>query len=85
MLRVLRLPPLGKHVTEEELLELVKLCDAKDGDMVFIGTGVRNKVASFMGALRLKTARDHNLVHDGYKALWVVDFPDVRTPPKRLV
>ena len=43
--------------------------------MVFIGVGPRVKTATFMGALRIKTARDHNLVNAGYKALWVVDFP----------
>ncbi len=65
----------GKHVTLDEILELIKLCDAKDGDMVFIGCGPRVKTATYMGALRLKTAKDHDLVNDGYKALWVVDFP----------
>ena len=59
----------------EELEALCKACDAKDGDLVFIGSGERIKTATFMGALRIKTARDHNLVADGYKALWVVDFP----------
>lgn len=65
----------GKHVTEQELCDLVKLCQAKNSDMVFIGAGPRIKTASYMGALRIKTARDHNLVASGYKALWVVDFP----------
>lgn len=65
----------GKHVTEQELCDLVKLCQAKNSDMVFIGAGPRIKTATYMGALRIKTARDHNLVASGYKALWVVDFP----------
>lgn len=65
----------GKHVTEKELTDLVALSGAKDGDMVFIGCGPRIKTATAMGALRLKTAKDANLVADGYKALWVVDFP----------
>ena len=43
--------------------------------MVFIGCGPRVPTATAMGALRIKTARDLGLVHDGYKALWVVDFP----------
>lgn len=65
----------GKHVTEKELTDLVALSGAKDGDMVFIGCGPRVKTATAMGALRLKTAKDANLVAGGYKALWVVDFP----------
>ena len=65
----------AKHVTEQELKDLVAMSGAKNGDMVFIGCGERIKTATAMGALRIKTARDANLVADGYRALWVVDFP----------
>lgn len=64
-----------KHVTAEELMALIKGCGAKNGDMVFIGAGPRLQTAGAMGALRLKSAKDHGLVGKGYKALWVVDFP----------
>ena len=66
---------IGKHVSEQELLDLVKLSDAKTGDIVFICCGKRVKTATAIGSLRIKAARDMNLVADGYKALWVVDFP----------
>ncbi|MGN0902827.1 MAG: aspartate--tRNA ligase [Succinivibrio sp.] len=66
---------IGKHVTEAELLSIVEASGAKDGDIVFIGCGERLKTANAMGSLRCRTAHDHNLVGDGYKALWVVDFP----------
>ncbi len=65
----------AKHVTEKEVLDIVSMTGAKSGDMVFIGCGPRVKTATAMGALRLRTAKDMNLVADGYKALWVVDFP----------
>lgn len=64
-----------KHVTPEELVGLVNACGGKDGDIVFIGCGKTIKCQTFMGALRLQTARDLGLVHEGFKALWVVDFP----------
>lgn len=66
---------IGKHVTEQELIDLVNLTGANNGDIVFICCGQRVKTASAIGALRCKAAKDLNLVHDGYKALWVVDFP----------
>ncbi|MBO8415819.1 MAG: aspartate--tRNA ligase, partial [Proteobacteria bacterium] len=66
---------ISKHVTADELMGLVSSCCAKDGDIVFVGCGERNKISSAMGALRLQTAKDHGLVNSGYKALWVVDFP----------
>ncbi len=64
-----------KHASEKELLDMCSLCNARDGDIVFIGAGPRVKTATAMGALRCRCARDHGLVQDGYKALWVVDFP----------
>lgn len=66
---------IAKHVSPEELTAMVKAADGKTGDIVFIGCGKRVRAQTFMGALRLKTARDHGLVHAGYKALWVIDFP----------
>ena len=66
---------MGKHVTQKELLDLCQGCGAKSGDIVFIGAGPRLKTANAMGALRCQAARDHKLVADGYRALWVVDFP----------
>lgn len=66
---------IAKHVTPEELCALVQSAGAKDGDIVFVGAGERNKISAAMGALRLKTARDRGLVADGFRALWVVDFP----------
>ncbi len=65
----------AKFTNEQELNAIVNATGAKDGDMIFIGCGKRVKVATAMGSLRLQTARDANLVADGYKALWVVDFP----------
>ncbi len=65
----------AKHVTPELMINVAKHCGAKNGDIVFIGCGKTVKCQTFMGALRCRTARDHNLVADGFKALWVVNFP----------
>ncbi|SPT70788.1 Aspartate--tRNA ligase [Anaerobiospirillum thomasii] len=65
----------AKHLTADELLALVNGCMAKDGDIVFIGAGERVKTHSAIGALRVQTAKDKGLIADGYKALWVIDFP----------
>ncbi len=66
---------IAKHVTPEHLLAMVNECGAKDGDIVFIGCGKTVKCQTFMGALRCQSARDHNLINPGFKALWVVNFP----------
>lgn len=66
---------IAKHVSPDELLAMVKECDAKSGDIVFVGAGQRVKAQTFMGVLRNKCAQDKGLVHEGFRALWVVDFP----------
>ncbi|MCK0534230.1 MULTISPECIES: aspartate--tRNA ligase [unclassified Anaerobiospirillum] len=65
----------AKHVSPEHLVAMVNACQGRDGDIVFIGCGKRVKCQTFMGALRCQTARDHNLINPGFKALWVVNFP----------
>jgi aspartyl-tRNA synthetase len=42
---------------------------------VFFGAGAYNKVSDFMGAVRLKAGKDFNLIEDGWKPLWLTDFP----------
>ncbi len=66
---------IAKHVSADELMALVRGCEAHDGDIVFIGAGERNQTATAMGALRVRCAKEHDLVQPGYKALWVVNFP----------
>ena len=66
---------IAKHVSFDHLKAMIEASGAKDGDIVFIGCGKTIKCQTFMGALRCQTARDHNLVADGFKALWVIDFP----------
>ena len=45
------------------------------GDVIFFGAGPYKTVSDFMGALRLKVARDCGLVANTWAPLWVTDFP----------
>ena len=67
--------PIRKFFAEDAFAALVKHVGAGDGDIVFFGAGGYNKVSDFMGALRLKAGKDFGLVQDGWKPLWVTDFP----------
>ncbi|MEA5211234.1 aspartate--tRNA ligase [Xanthomonas fragariae] len=67
--------PIAKFFSEEMFAALLKHVGAGNGDIVFFGAGGYNKVSDFMGALRLKTGKDFNLVADGWAPLWVTDFP----------
>ena len=55
---------------------------AGKGDIVFFGAGAWNKVSDFMGAVRLKAGKDFHLVQDGWKPLWVTDFPMFEWDPE---
>jgi aspartyl-tRNA synthetase len=67
--------PIAKFFSEEKFAALVQHVGAGNGDIVFFGAGGYNKVSDFMGAVRLKAGKDFGLVQDGWKPLWVTDFP----------
>ncbi|EIL96496.1 aspartate--tRNA ligase [Rhodanobacter sp. 115] len=67
--------PVAKFLDDTALDAVLKATAAQSGDIVFIGAGKWKAVTDFMGALRLKVAKDRGLVEDGWKPLWVTDFP----------
>ena len=67
--------PIAKFFSEEAFAALVAATGAGNGDIVFFGAGAYTKVSDFMGALRLKAGKDFGLVADGWRPLWVTDFP----------
>jgi len=67
--------PLAKLFDDAALAEVLKLTSARSGDALLFGAGKWTTVSTFMGALRLKVAQDRGLVVEGWKPLWVTDFP----------
>ncbi|UYB53396.1 aspartate--tRNA ligase [Xanthomonas sp. AM6] len=67
--------PIAKFFGEAAFAALIAHVGAGNGDIVFFGAGAYNKVSDFMGALRLKAGKDFDLVADGWRPLWVTDFP----------
>ncbi len=67
--------PVLKFIPDAELAQILQRLDAANGDMIFFGADKANVVAEAMGALRLKVGNDFDLVADGWRPLWVVDFP----------
>lgn len=67
---------IAKSVTKEELDNLTKELNLSNNDLVLISFGNYKTVKNGLGQLRLKVARDLNLIPEGiYSMLWVVDFP----------
>ena len=67
--------PIAKFFDEAAFAALVAHVGACNGDIVFFGAGGYGKVSDFMGALRLKAGRDFGRVAEGWRPLWVTDFP----------
>lgn len=67
--------PVAKFFAEDAFAALLQATGAQKGDIVFFGAGGYNKTSDFMGAVRLKAGKDFNLVAEGWKPLWVTDFP----------
>jgi aspartyl-tRNA synthetase len=67
--------PITKFLDDKALEGIFKAVGAATGDVLFFGAGPWKIVSDFMGALRLKVARDLGRVADGWRPLWVVDFP----------
>ncbi|RDX36471.1 aspartate--tRNA ligase [Kangiella sp. HD9-110m-PIT-SAG07] len=67
--------PVLKFLGDDVALKIIEKVGAEEGDIIFFGSDTKMTVADAMGALRLKTAQDLELVKDEWKPLWVVDFP----------
>ncbi len=67
--------PIAKFLDDATLAAIIKATAARDGDALLFGAGPYAIVCAFMGAVRLKVARDRGLVAEGWAPLWVTDFP----------
>jgi aspartyl-tRNA synthetase len=67
--------PIIKFLSDAALAGILTRCGAADGDLIFFGADSAKVVSDALGALRLKVAQDLNLAAEGFRPLWVVDFP----------
>ena len=67
--------PIAKFLDDATLAALLASTGAQTGDLLFFGAGPWKAVSGFMGALRLKVAKDAGLVSTDWAPLWVTDFP----------
>ena len=65
-----------KVLSDKEKEDLIKKLNIENNDIVFVVADKRKVVKPALGALRIKLARDFNLIPEGkYNFLWVTDFP----------
>ena len=73
--------PIVKNLHAKALEAILSRTGAVDGDVIFFGAGEATTVDAYMGALRDKVGHDCNLAEQGWKPLWVVDFPMFELDP----
>jgi len=67
--------PILKFLPDDVLESIMSRCQAATGDLVFFGADSAKVVNDALGALRLQVGRDLDMVEEGWRPLWVVDFP----------
>ncbi|GAE94125.1 aspartyl-tRNA synthetase [Gracilibacillus boraciitolerans JCM 21714] len=68
--------PIAKFFSEQEQAQFRQLLDANAGDILFFVADKKQVVYDTLGALRLKLAKDHNLIDESkFEFLWITDWP----------
>ena len=67
--------PILKFLDEASVGKIIEATGAETGDLIFFGAGKANVVNDSLGALRLQIGQDCGLVQEGWRPLWVIDFP----------
>lgn len=66
---------LTKFLSPALIEKILERTEAASGDIIFFVANEKRVTNEALGALRVKVANDHGLVQEGWKPLWVVDFP----------
>jgi aspartyl-tRNA synthetase len=67
--------PIVKFLDDAAVSGILERTGAADNDLIFFGADKAKVVNDALGALRLKVAQDLKLVSEGWRPLWVVEFP----------
>jgi len=67
--------PILKFLSDSAVAGLMERTGAQTGDLVFFGADKAKVVNDAIGALRLKVGQDLGMVEEGWRPLWVMDFP----------
>ena len=68
--------PVGKFFTEESLKEIMKICNAKIGDSIFLACGKEKEIEKILSLARDKIAKDLDIIDkDKFAFCWIVDYP----------
>ncbi len=64
------------NLSEEHIADILKITEAKDGDLILLGAGDKQIVNQSLDRVRQYVAKDLNLIDKSkWNFLWVTDFP----------
>jgi len=67
--------PIVKFFPDDVLKGIIERTGAVDGDLIFFGADKAGIVEAALGALRVAVGTKLGMVEEGWRPLWVVDFP----------
>ena len=67
--------PIVKFLSDGCLEKTLRQSAAEDGDILFFGAGEATAVNEYMGRLRDRLAQDKGLLADGWRPVWIRNFP----------
>jgi len=67
--------PIVKFLSAEILDAIIERTGAQTGDLIFFAADREKVVNDSLGALRGKVGHDRGFAEEGWKPLWIVDFP----------
>ncbi len=67
--------PIVKFLDDAALEAVLGRTGARDGDLIFFGADRAEVVNEALGALRVRLGHDRGLVEEGWRPVWIVDFP----------
>ena len=67
--------PIIKFLSDAAVAGILERTGAANDDLIFFGADSAKVVSDAIGALRIKVGQDTKRVEQGWRPLWVVDFP----------
>ncbi|HEY2590679.1 MAG TPA: aspartate--tRNA ligase, partial [Steroidobacteraceae bacterium] len=67
--------PIIKFLSDAALRGILERTAAEDGDLIFFGAGTAKVVNDSLGALRIAVGQGTGRLVEGWRPLWVFDFP----------
>jgi aspartyl-tRNA synthetase len=74
--------PIVKFLSDAAVAGILERTGAQDSDLIFFGADSAKVVNDAIGALRIKVGQDLKLVREGWRPLWVVEFPMFEWDPE---